>query len=456
MNKHLSSLMFLLVCGIVVFTTMAYGAVHQPIIALTYFLIAILAVVWGIESVISGEIKYSRSMLQVPLFLLGTYALVQAVPFGYVNDPGGLNNVPRTISVEPYASQVTAVHILLLCVVFAAALRVLDSAARLRRLATLITIFGFAYAFYAILQSVLSPDKIYGIYAPAAVPFGSFVNRHNFAAVIEMAASIPLGLLFVGAIERDKSLLYVVAIVLMGSALLLSGSRGGLVAFALQLVFLVLISSRASAHRRTALKVALSVLLLGGIVGGAIFTGGDTSLTRFAESASRQNISSDRFEIWGITLRMIGEYMPFGTGIGAYGTAFTRFDTAGGMFRVEQAHNDYLQVLSDAGIVGLVLGALFLYWLTREGLRNTLVTNTFRRGLAAGGLTACFGVLVHSMFDFVLHITAVSVWFLLVTAILVRSGQKYDDDIENFDEENSRRRRRRRKASVTPIKEPAD
>jgi O-antigen ligase len=449
-------MMFLLVCALVVFTTLAYGAVHQPVIAVTYLLIAVLAVLWGIDSFVRGHVSYSRSVLQVPLLLFAIYGLVQVIPFGYEADPTGVANIPRTISLEPYATNVTSLHILLLCLFFAACLTVVNSAARLRRLATVVTIFGFAYAFYAILQSVLSPDKIYGIYAPAAIPFGSFVNRHNFAAVIEMAVSIPLGLLFVGAVDRDKRLLYIVAVVLMGSALLLSGSRGGLVAFALQLVFLVLISSRASARRRTGLKITLSLLLIAGIVGGAIFTGGDTSLTRFAESATRQNVSSDRFEIWAITLRMIGDHMPFGTGIGAYATAFTRFDTSGGAFRVEQAHNDYLQVLSDAGIVGLILGFLFLYWLAREGLRNTRVQNTFRRGLAVGVFTACFGVLVHSMFDFVLHITAVSVWFLLMMAILVRSGVKYDDDIDDFDEEHSRRRRRRRKASVTPIKEAAE
>jgi O-antigen ligase len=150
---------------------------------------------------------------------------------------------------------------------------------------------------------------------------------------------------------------------------------------------------------------------------------------------------------------MIGEYMPFGTGLGAYGTAFTKFDPSGGMFRVEQAHNDYLQVLSDAGIVGLVLGGLFLFWLIKAGLKNTLVRNTYRRGLAAGAFTACFGVLVHSMFDFVLHITAVSIWFLMSMAVLARSGDQFDDDIEDLEEQHSRRRRKRRKASVTPIKE---
>jgi O-antigen ligase len=450
---RINSLTFLIVCGIVAFTTLAYGAVHQPIIALTYILIAIAGVFWGFSLFTGDDARSYISGLQMPLLLLGIFGLLQVVPFGYVKDATGLFEVPRTISLEPNATQTVSVHILLLSLFFTLCLAVLNSATRLRRVATLVTVFGFVYSFYAILQAVLSPDKIYGIYAPAAVPFGSFVNRHNFAAVIEMAVSIPLGLLFAGAVERDKRLVYIVAVVIMGAALLLSGSRGGLVAFLLQLVFVVLISSRASAHRRTALKLALSALLVVGIVGGALFTGGDTSLTRFAESASRQNLSSDRFEIWAITARIIAEHLPFGTGLGAYATAFTRFDPSGGAFRVEQAHNDYLQVLSDAGLVGLILGALFLFLLVREGLRNSLVKNTFRRGIAVGAFTACFGVLVHSLFDFVLHTTAVSVWFLVIMCLLVCCGARFDDDIADLDEQQSRRRRHRRKASVTPFKE---
>lgn len=452
MHTRLSTAIFVLISVLVIYTTLAYGAVHQPVLVLSYLIVLLIAVLWGADMVLGGRLRYSRSLLQLPLLLLAVYGLVQTIPFGYVSVVG-VGQIPRTISLEPNATQLTAIHMLLLCIFLAACLAYLDTAVRLRRLARILTIFGFLYAFYAILQSVLSPDNIYGLYDPAsAVPFGSFVNRHNFAAIIEMLISIPLGLLFVGAVERDKRLLYVVAAVLMGSALLLSGSRGGLVALGLQLVFLVLISSRASAHRRTGLKIALSLLLVLGVIGGAMFTGGDTSLTRFAESAARQNISSDRFEIWSITLKMIGDYLPFGTGLGAYATAFTKFDTAVGVARVEQAHNDYLQIVSDAGVIGFVLGGLFLFLLFREGLRHTVIRNTFRRGIAVGAFTACFGVLVHSMFDFVLHVTAISAMFLVMMALLVASGRHFDDDVAEFDERHSRRRRRR-KASVTQIHE---
>ncbi len=229
----------------------------------------------------------------------------------------------------------------------------IDSAARLRRFAAVITVFGFIYGFYAILQSVLSPTKIYGIYGSSLMsPFGSFVNRHNFAAFMEMAVAVPLGLLFVGAVKRDKKLLYFIAVTLMGSALLLSGSRGGFVALFAEVIFLIILTTGAKGGKKLILRSALALTLAAAAVGGAIFVGGDTSLTRFAETASSDDITSNRTHIWGVTLKVITGNLPFGTGLGAYPQAYTRYDTLNGLEMVEQSHNDYLQILADAGLVG--------------------------------------------------------------------------------------------------------
>ncbi len=449
--SRLNKLAFFLICTIIVFTTMAYGTVHQPILALFYFFIAILLILWAIDCFRTGKCRFSASLLQLPLLMLAAYGLIQIVPFGSYDEAGGIIDIPRTISIEPFATKVTSLHILALAIFFSAALVYLDSAKRLRRLVTFIIVFGFIYAFYAILQSVLSPTKIYGIYAPRyAMPFGSFVNRHDFAALIEMAVCVPLGLLFVGAVKHDKRLLYVVAVTLMISALLLSGSRGGLVALAAEIILLIILTTATQGSKRFVLKAALSLLLAAAAVGGAIFVGGDTSLTRFADTAASGDISSNRFHIWDVTVKVIKHSFPFGTGLGAYTQAYTQFDTLSGQDLVEQAHNDYLQVLADAGLAGLILGTLFLFWFFREGIRNTRRNNTFRRGVAVGAFAGCFAILVHSLFDFVLHITAISVMFLSLIALLVSSGRRFDDDITEFDGTRSRR-----STNVSSLRKPS-
>ncbi|CAN5604533.1 O-antigen ligase [soil metagenome] len=447
--SRLSRAAFFLIPALCIFTTLAYGTVHQPIIALFYVLVTIIALLWAFDGLSSGVVRFSMDPIQIPLLLLGIYALVQIIPFGSIAETAGLSGIPRTISMEPFSTQVTALHIFFLCAFFSVSLVYIDSASRLRRLVTVITVFGFIYAFYAILQSVLSPTKIYGIYGQkGAIPFGSFVNKHNYAAIMEMAMSIPLGLLFVGAVRSDKRLLYIVATALMGSSLLLSGSRGGLIALIAEIILLIIITSRSKGKKNILLKAGLSLLLVAAAVGGAIFVGGDTSLTRFADSAKTTDITSSRSHIWGVTIDIIKGNLQLGAGLGAYASAYPQYDTASGLDKVEQSHNDYLQILADAGIVGLIIGALFLFWFFREGIRNIGGSNTYRKGVAVGVFAGCCAVLVHSLFDFVLHITAISVMFLTLLSMLVASGRKFEDDIEESDQSRSGKRRG---ASVTPI-----
>lgn len=449
--SRLNKLAFFLICTVIVFTTMAYGTVHQPTLALFYLFVTVLLLLWAADSFLSGEIRYSRNFLQAPLLALAVYGFVQIIPFGTYAEAANISGIPRTISIEPFATQLTAFHLLALGMFFSLTLVYLESAKRLRRIAVFLSIFGFIYAFYAILQSVLSPTRIFGIYDTRfAIPFGSFVNRHDFAALIEMAVAVPLGLLFVGAVRRDKRLLYIIAVTLMGSALILSRSRGGLVSLVAEIIFLIILTADSKGAKKIVLKVALSLLLIVAAVGGAIFVGGDTSLTRFAETATSQDITSNRIHIWNVTLKVIAANMPFGTGLGAYAQAYTAFDTLSGLEMVEQAHNDYLQIVADTGLIGLVIGGLFLFLFFREGIRNSRRQNTFRRGIAVGAFAGCFAVLIHSLFDFVLHITAISILFLTLMAMLVASGRRFDDDTNEFDAPRSKHRRR---ASITPIEE---
>lgn len=445
-----NKLAFFLICAVVIFTTLAYGTVHQPIIAVFYLLIAAILILWAVDGFLSGTTRFGTSVLQLPILAAAVYGLIQVVPFGSIAETAGVSGIPRTISLDPFATQVSAIHFFALLIFFSVSLVFIESAARLRKAVTIIAVFGFAYAFFAILQFVLSPDKIYGIYETQfAAPFGSFVNRHNFAAYMEMTLSVPAGLLFVGAVSRDKKLLYVTAIALMGIALLLSGSRGGLVAFLAEIIFLIMLTTSSKSRGTLFLKVGLAVVLIGAIIGGSIFVGGDSSLTRLAETASSENVTTDRTHIWDVTLKVITTNLPFGAGLGAFGVAYSPSDSKSGLERVEQAHNDYLQVAADAGIIGVLIGLAFLFFLFRLGLRAAQVRNTYRRGVAAGALAGCFAIFVHSLFDFVLHTTAVSILFLMLVALIVASRNRYDDDIEEFDDHSKKVRPSSSVASIS-------
>ncbi len=441
---------FILICLIVIVSTILYGTVHQPVIALFYISITTLLILWALDAYITGETRISGEFLQIPLLLLAAYALIQAIPFGSFSD-AGVADIPRTISLDPFWSKVTALHIFALSIFFAVSLSTIDRAARISKIVKVITIFGFVYAFFAILQSIISPTKIYGIYERQyAAPFGSFVNRHNFAAYINMAMALPLGMIFAGAIMKDKRLLYVIAIALMGVSLLLSGSRGGLVSFVAMIIILLILTTGTKSRKKLFIKGALAAGLGAVILAGSIFVGGETSLSRLGGDEGNKGISSNRTQIWKVTLKVIGDHMPLGAGLGAFGRAYTISDDQSGLANVEQAHNDYLQVAADAGIPGIIIGVIFLFLFLRLGSRSVKIENTFRRSAALGAFAGCFAVLVHSLFDFVLHVTAVSILFILLMTILVACQQKYVDDIA--DPDGQIKKKKRRSASVRSIR----
>ncbi|MBK8149855.1 MAG: hypothetical protein IPK58_17035 [Acidobacteria bacterium] len=87
----ISRLLFFLLCALLVFTTLAYGAVHQPIIAIAYLIVAIAVILWAVDSLRTGVFKFSRTALQVPILLTVVYALIQIVPFGSIAEIGGLS-----------------------------------------------------------------------------------------------------------------------------------------------------------------------------------------------------------------------------------------------------------------------------------------------------------------------------------------------------------------------------
>lgn len=431
---------FALIGVTVVLTALLYGTVHPPIIALFYGLVVLTVIVAAADALIVGRLRLSKSAVQVPLLLAAAYALVQVIPFGTVEPVAGVAGIPRTISQDPFWTLVFAVHAVFLSVFLVLCLSTLASPRRIGRMAMFVAVFGFVFAFFAIIQSFLSPEKIYGIYESAyARPFGSFVNRHNFAAYIEMCIALPLGLLMQGAVGRDKRLLYVTMTVIMAVALLMSGSRGGVVALGSQVVMLLILFRSRLMEGRLWVKAVLGIVLVSVVVVGAAYIGSETSMSRLSETAQSGDFSAKRTRIWSSTLGIIGDNVLLGSGFGAFGTAYAAYDSGNGLERVEQAHNDYLQTLSDGGSVGAAIGLSFLILVVRSGLRLGRIRDKQLRGAAVGAFVGVFGVLVHSLFDFVLHTTAVSVLFLVLIAILNSSiSEEWGDGPGASDSETAR------------------
>lgn len=452
-----SRFIILIICMAMVLSTLAYGTVHTW--SLAFFQVGAAAIVlcWAVDAWRTGVLRFSRNVLQLPLLGLVALGLVQLLPLGGAFGADTLSVEPsRTLSLDPFWTRIAIVQAASLAIYFAAALAFIDSPRRLRLMVRAITIFGFLLALFSMMQAFTSQGKLFWFAElKQAIPFGPFINRHHFAGYMELALALPLAIALAGgAVEADRRLLYGFAAGLMGIALIMTNSRGGLVSLVAEIVFLISLTEfRArkaeepsvdapSSWRPVLVRLGVSFALLFAIVFGSLLYGGEESLSRFIGTVNSQDPTTGRAHFWSVTLDIIRDHPLIGVGLGAYSVAFTRYDTRGGQFRVEQAHNDYLQILSDAGIVGAALGLFFIVALFRHGFLRRQSRDPFRRAVATGAMTGCFAVLVHSFFDFTLHTTANALLFLLLAALATINGR--------VEEAPRRRRRRRRRSSQTP------
>ena len=137
-------------------------------------------------------------------------------------------------------------------------------------------------------------------------------------------------------------------------------------------------------------------------------------------SGGTGDFTSGRIDFWRTAIKIFLDHPIIGVGLDAFGAAYSSYDLSSGLLRVEQAHNDYLQTLADAGIAGFACVAAFIYLLLKIGIdviRNS--RSGFRKGAAIGALAGCVGILVHSFFDFPLRTPANAFVFLTLAATAV-------------------------------------
>lgn len=412
-----SSIIFFLLCLIPALTTTLFGGVDETTWILIIVLTLAIILLWMAESWKGKGILINPSSLQLPILGLAIVGAIQLLP------------IPGTQSLEPYATRFFVIRLVVFFFFFAAALAFINHERRLKTAVYLIVIFGALMAFFGILQRLGNLEGIYGVReTPQAIPFGPFVNQHHFAAFMEMTGGVTLGLIFEQVKGRERKVLLATALVVMGVAVVWTSSRGGMLGFVSVLAFVTLLSMvarrkssadvRAVGLGRQIAIAAGGVALLFTIFGVALFLGGNDLLLRgIGAVRSDVDISSGRFHFWPIAVKIFFEHPFLGAGLNAFGVAFTKHDTMTGFFRVEQAHNEYLQILADAGIAGFMCVAAFIYLLFRKGLRTIAEADGFRKSAAIGALAGCFGILVHSFFDFPLRTYSNAFFFLLLAAI---------------------------------------
>jgi O-antigen ligase len=162
------------------------------------------------------------------------------------------------------------------------------------------------------------------------------------------------------------------------------------------------------------------------VVMGVIWIGAEPVINRIvtgdpnsSELQKAQSFHNARGAIWKDTWRLIQSNPVSGVGLGAFTTAYPIYSTDTGLHGVvTAAHNDYLQILADAGLIGGVLLIWFMVAFARSLARCLRSPDPLLAGVALGCGAGVVGMLVHSVFDFNLQLPSHATLFLLCAGVV--------------------------------------
>ena len=306
--------------------------------------------------------------------------------------------------------------------------------------ANFLTIFGFLLAVFGLIQYFTWNGRYYWLREMSTgglAVSGPFVNKNNFAGLMELIIPIPIGLV-ISEVQRKTRLIYAFASVIMIVAAFASLSRGGIFSLTIGIFFMLalwFIYSHPANRKHNPVsilkKISISVGLIAAVAVGTIWIAGESLSNRLTDnnivdSAENPNtFIRSRGWIWENSWSIFRENPWTGTGIGTFPTAFPNYSSgdgrdAGNFERLilESAHNDYLQVLTDTGLVGAIILLGFLVILADYMRRIFSIDDPVRAVIAIAASASILMLLIHSIFDFNLQITSNVLLFLVMTALL--------------------------------------
>lgn len=379
--------------GLLLAAPLAFGTVEPWSIFLLEIGAILLFVAWMWGQVSSGELRISGSPLFAPMAAFAGLAMLQSVTG---------RTAYRYLTLREL--QLYCAYGLLCFLV----VQCLRKTSQLNLLAFAATALGAGVALLALFQGFSSVGKIYWIRAvPDAWIYGPYVNHNHYAGLMELLLPVPLVVSLGHFVPRPRRILALTAAALMATTIFLSGSRGGMLAFAVQMALLVAFLIRRRRGRAAA-------LIMGGflavVVGLLVWLGGGELTSRMASirtEATTEVSGGTRMAIVHDGLKMFKERPLLGWGLATFPDVYPKYRSFYTNLFVNEAHNDYLQLLVEMGILGFAVMLWFLgltYFHATRKLGSWMSNSNGAIALAA--ILGCTGILVHSLVDFNLHVPA--------------------------------------------------
>jgi O-antigen ligase len=390
--------------GLLLFGPLAFGAVEPWSIFTVETGSMALFLFWIGKQVFDGGMKVQWNPLFLPMGTFGGLIVAQLL-------------FRRTA--YPHDTVLLALQYFCYATLCFLAGQTLVRGAQARSLALIFSVYGAALAGFALLQGISSNGKLYWLRQPrmGGWIYGPYVNHNHYAGLMEMLVPIPLVVSLTRLAPQKVRAVAAAAAAVMVGTIFLSGSRGGMLAIFAEIVFLATLLVKQKRGLRTAIGIGVFLAI---VVGLLVWVGGPELSQRIATAGpGHSELSSDiRTYINRDGFRMFLRKPILGWGLGTFPIVYPQFRTFYTNFFVNEAHNDYLQLLVEMGLLGF---ATMVWFVVTIYIRASRKIRNWPSEMSGAVTLACMlgltGILVHSAVDFNLQIPANAALFYVLCTI---------------------------------------
>lgn len=437
--------------------SLAFGAEY----AWAYAPLLVFAVAAGGLGILAGERTFPSRPLAWSLAAVGVCAMLQLVPLSApalatlspartnadfaqlragvslreAEEPSASDR-PRTLSIAPSRTVLGLAFLGAFLVLLIGTTRAMSAFGPVA-IAQAVVVLGVVVAILEVAQRASGNELVYGLWqAPKRAFSAPFINRNHDGGWIVMVLSLSLGyltgvvtqgfrhvapgwrarFLWLSTPRASRAIVLIGASGAMIIAVAATRSRSALacLVFALVTIGAWAVMRQRSASRRTLLAGALLIVL----GTAAVWTPLDAVLRRL----DRVSIDAAfRLHLWRDALSILHDFPLTGTGLNTFGIAMLNYQTVDDGQLYIEAHNDYLQLAAEGGmLLGIpILAALglFIDQIRRRFAEGDDDTMTY--WLRAGAVTGLCAIALQSTVDFTLQMPGAAVLFVVLAAIAI-------------------------------------
>ncbi len=446
-------------------TPWAFGGIEPFAVFGIHILVGLLILFWCLAIVVQRSFPWPSCLFLMLWSLLTLFTVFQLIPmpnsilriispksletqeFFYphhleqIQDHTLQHEIPQSFSISllPGETRIFLMQCLVLLVIFTVVRTYLANRGVYIRLAWICLINAAALSLLGLLQFFSSPrDFVYWSFqAEGAGVFSSFICRTHFAMYANLCFGLGLSLFYekkkkenwggdsyFEVLQNPKKLwlISLMALVMVGVGFSLS--RGGVLAL-VGSALLVLILQMKRQQNRIAISSIVWVVPITGLLFAWI--GSKPVESRLDTLASKALTEDGRWNLWKDSLRLLPDYPLFGTGGGTFDRSEAMVRKAGpkSYWSLDHAHNEYLEALTEGGIVRFILITGMIWIIFRSII--PVIRKTSSSSIASvlqGGLFSLLALSFQSFFDFGVHIPAVAILAMIIVGMMLGISER--------------------------------